>query len=391
MLISNFSASDNLQLGMDKRLVSTIMVLSLLLVIMPVAYAQTVVATVPVGNAPVEVGVNSATNKIYVANHLANTVSVIDGATDTVVGSPIAVGSTPRGIGVNSATNKIYVSNENSNTVSVINGATNMVVATVTVGSNPHGIGVNTATNKIYVANASSNTVSVIFDPPPDLHPAILSEVQNIEGKLDGTVPSLITQIMSALTQIQSALASIQTSIAQILSILQNPNFGLEEIKEEVSSIQATQYVPFKIEATGLPATCDVAGGSPDTDSLTIDGGSDFTVTSVIIFPTGVNEGSDTINVDSIVIDGTSFATSSLDLTGLSTSPQASDIIGTSSVTIAGKLPTTITAVGTGGSDIIILIKCNAGSSTNIDFNAGKIIVSGSKLATDAITATYAE
>ena len=54
---------------------------------------------------------------------------------------------------VNPTTNRIYVANETSNNVSVIDGATNTVVATVTVGVAPSGVAVNPTTNRIYVAN----------------------------------------------------------------------------------------------------------------------------------------------------------------------------------------------------------------------------------------------
>ena len=53
-----------------------------------------------------------------------------------------------------------------SNNVSVIDGASNTVVATVAVGSNPYGVAVNPNTNRIYVANYGDDTVSVIEDVP---------------------------------------------------------------------------------------------------------------------------------------------------------------------------------------------------------------------------------
>ena len=43
--------------------------------------------------------------------------------------------------------------NYSSNNVSVIDGASNTVVATVAVGSCPYGVAVNPNTNRIYVAN----------------------------------------------------------------------------------------------------------------------------------------------------------------------------------------------------------------------------------------------
>ena len=55
---------------------------------------------------------------------------------------------------VNPNTNRIYVANYGSNNVSVIDGASNTVVATVAVGSDPDGVAVNPNTNRIYVANA---------------------------------------------------------------------------------------------------------------------------------------------------------------------------------------------------------------------------------------------
>ena len=120
-----------------------------------------VLGTVPVGSSPHGVGVDSATNTIYVANYNSNSVSVIDGATNTVTAS-VTVGAGPEGVGVDSVTDTIYVANLNSNNVSVIDGATNTVTASVPVGSAPIGVGVDSATDTIYVANIYSNSVSVI-------------------------------------------------------------------------------------------------------------------------------------------------------------------------------------------------------------------------------------
>ena len=55
---------------------------------------------------------------------------------------------------VNPVTNKIYVANQNSNTVTVIDGATN-TTATVAAGNTPFAVAVNPVTNKIYVTNAA--------------------------------------------------------------------------------------------------------------------------------------------------------------------------------------------------------------------------------------------
>jgi YVTN family beta-propeller protein len=122
--------------------------------------AQTVVATVAVGNTPIAVAVNPVTHKIYVVNHGSNSVTIIDGATRAT--STVNVEDRPEAVAVNPVTNKVYVTNAGADSVSVIDGATNAVSATVHVGSYPQAMVVNTATNKIYVANNFGHSVTVI-------------------------------------------------------------------------------------------------------------------------------------------------------------------------------------------------------------------------------------
>jgi len=125
-----------------------------------------VIATITTGlggRSPQGVAVDPNTNRIYVANSGSNNVSVIDGASNTVVAT-VAVGSNPRGVAVNPTTNHIYVTDNFSSNVSVIDGASNTVVATVAVGMSPQGVAVNPNTNRIYVANWGDDTVSVIED-----------------------------------------------------------------------------------------------------------------------------------------------------------------------------------------------------------------------------------
>jgi YVTN family beta-propeller protein len=124
--------------------------------------AQTVVATVKVGEGPQGVGVNPSTGRAYVANAGSNTVSVIDGSTNTVIDTVSAVRWAPEAVGVNPSTGRVYVANSASNTVSVIDGTTDTVVATVASGANPVGVGINPITGRVYVSNEGDKTVSVI-------------------------------------------------------------------------------------------------------------------------------------------------------------------------------------------------------------------------------------
>jgi YVTN family beta-propeller protein len=77
----------------------------------------------------------------YVADQAANTVSVIDTGTNTLIAT-VPVGSEPAGVAITPNGAFAYVTNYGGSTVSVIATATNTVTATVTVGSQPLGVAV---------------------------------------------------------------------------------------------------------------------------------------------------------------------------------------------------------------------------------------------------------
>ena len=116
---------------------------------------------ISVGDGPTAIDVNYVTNTIYVTNQVDDTVSVINGSTNSMIGN-IAVGRFPVAIGVDYDTNTIYVANRDDGTVSVIDGSTNSNIGNITVGRSPVAIGVSEDTNTIYVVNEDDDTVSVI-------------------------------------------------------------------------------------------------------------------------------------------------------------------------------------------------------------------------------------
>jgi YVTN family beta-propeller protein len=97
------------------------------------ATTHAVVATIPVHSA-FGVAVNPAGTRIYVTNQFDDTMLVIDTAANTVIAS-ITVGDNPSGMAVNPAGTRAYVTNAFSNSVSVIDTATNTVIAIITVGA----------------------------------------------------------------------------------------------------------------------------------------------------------------------------------------------------------------------------------------------------------------
>src|SRR5689334_6924514 len=79
----------------------------LLLCAAPVA-ADTVVATVPIGQSPYGVAVLPNGTRAYTANYTSDNVSVIDTATNTVA-TTIAAGSHPYGIAAHPDGTRVYV------------------------------------------------------------------------------------------------------------------------------------------------------------------------------------------------------------------------------------------------------------------------------------------
>ncbi|MBK7470247.1 MAG: YncE family protein [Betaproteobacteria bacterium] len=121
------------------------------------AHADAVIGSVAGGMNASAMAVNTATNRIYVANVDDSNVTVIDGL--TLATSSVPAGTGPGTLAVNAVTNRIYVANRGSNDVTVIDGATNGTT-TMAVGSGPTDVAVNPVTNKIYTANAKWTTAS---------------------------------------------------------------------------------------------------------------------------------------------------------------------------------------------------------------------------------------
>jgi DNA-binding beta-propeller fold protein YncE len=130
-------------------------------------------ATIAVGHGPAGLAINHGTHTLYVANSNDNTVSVINTAicnartTSGCAQAPptITAGNGPIPVGLNQATDTIYVGNNADSTVSVINGVTcnaantsgcTQAPPTVKVADSPSGLAVDQHTNTVYVANTGN-------------------------------------------------------------------------------------------------------------------------------------------------------------------------------------------------------------------------------------------
>lgn len=252
-------ANKERKMGPNRRCwVIAVVVASISLLITSSAYAQSVVATIPVGASPTGVGVNHKTSKVYVALSSSGTVSVISGATNTVVGT-VTVGNNPQGIGVRPNGNKIFVANSGDSTVSVINGSKEFdrVVATIPV---PAGaarfIGVNTRTNKMYVTG--SGTVSVI-DGDSDTVVATIGPIPNLLGL---GVNSVTNKIYATS---YFPLSTVTVIDGNTNSIVGTVPVGLGPDAVGVNSATNMIYI-----ASVQSGTVDVIDGSTDTVVATV-------------------------------------------------------------------------------------------------------------------------
>jgi YVTN family beta-propeller protein len=100
----------------------------------------------------VALALDAVTNRIYVVNSTGDSVSVIDGASDSVVKQiPLVPGSQPSAIAVDSVANRQYVVNSFTKNLAVI--VNDAVTKSVNVGNGPAAVVVNPISGKIYVAN----------------------------------------------------------------------------------------------------------------------------------------------------------------------------------------------------------------------------------------------
>ena len=184
--------------------------------------------------------------------------SVIDGHADTVVAT-VTVGNYPQGAAVNPVTNKIYVSNYCGNTfgcnatpaqgtVTVVDGATNQATATVTVGVAPQVIFADAATNKVWVLNLCGSTLSC--DITGD-NSHIIGSVTQIDGATLATSTANTGQGAGALAYnpvgnkayVSNSTDNTETFIDGVTLATQTVNVGLTPYDVEVNPVTNKIYV----------------------------------------------------------------------------------------------------------------------------------------------------
>lgn len=115
--------------------------------------------TAHTGAMPDAVAVDEAANRIYVANYVGDTVTILDGTTLHQIAT-VPVGHHPQALAVDQQRHRVFVANTHSNSVTVIDGTTNRAIATVPAGRNPYAVAVDPASGHVYVANYGSQPLT---------------------------------------------------------------------------------------------------------------------------------------------------------------------------------------------------------------------------------------
>jgi YVTN family beta-propeller protein len=115
--------------------------------------------TAPTGPMPDAIAIDEAANRVYVANYVGDSVTVLDGVTLKPIAT-VTAGHHPQALAVDTRRHRIFVANTHSNSVTVIDGASNHVLATLPGGINPYAVALDAASGDAYVANYGSQPVT---------------------------------------------------------------------------------------------------------------------------------------------------------------------------------------------------------------------------------------
>lgn len=151
--------------------------------------ANTIPASLEVGEKPVALAVHPTGSVVYVVNRGGGNLSVVDVSVPEIpmLLSQMPVGKTPEGIALLPNETKLYVTNSESNTVSVLkveSGSPYLTMwTTIPVGKKPSGVAVTRPGSfvngdYVYVANRDDGTVSVI-DAVTDTIVPVIDVVNN--------------------------------------------------------------------------------------------------------------------------------------------------------------------------------------------------------------------
>ncbi len=152
---------------------------------------------------------------VWVTNRTLHNVTAFDAGTGEVVAT-IPVGNAPIGVVAPLVTGKVYTSDEDSNQVSVISRATRTRIRTIPMGPRPHHMMASMRGDRVYVAEFGSNTVGVI-DTATDTKVATFAASPEARARTHAVWPSLDGRRLYATNEVTNDIAAIDTKTGRLL------------------------------------------------------------------------------------------------------------------------------------------------------------------------------
>lgn len=119
------------------------------------------IGAIEVGEFAISVAVSPDGSRLYTANFFDDSVSVVDVATSTVIDT-IAVDEYPIAVTASPDVRRVYAVSHQQHSVSVIDAATNTVADTIRVGTIPYSVAVSPDGGTLYTADSDDNSVTVV-------------------------------------------------------------------------------------------------------------------------------------------------------------------------------------------------------------------------------------
>ena len=115
---------------------------------------------VKTGEIPCALAVDASSGKVFVANYGGNTVTVIDGVTDSVLAT-VDVSANPQAITVDSSNHRVYVASTRAGVVTVLDGTNYSELRRVKTGNAPYAIAVNSGTHTAVALGLEGDPIAI--------------------------------------------------------------------------------------------------------------------------------------------------------------------------------------------------------------------------------------
>ncbi len=125
------------------------------------AEVKEILATLAVGDTPVDIGIDSSLNKLFICSSGSNSIIIIDGRTLAVTGS-IAVGQEPVAVAVDELSHRVYIANRIDENIYILDSQDEKLLDMIPLNSSPTGLAVDGNAHNLFISLSKEDVVEVI-------------------------------------------------------------------------------------------------------------------------------------------------------------------------------------------------------------------------------------